>query len=135
MILYVTNKVELELELLQLVHQKESVQKNHDEFVNRISLRTVCLRLWITGNNAVNNVQFLAQTDCFASYDLIISSGAMEINFMLPACIFLTLKVPVTIDLHFINHQEAQFQLKSALLFHWTKKKLPVSWVAWGRVN
>ncbi len=27
----------------------------------------VCLRLWITGNNALNNVEFLAQTDCFAS--------------------------------------------------------------------
>uniref|UniRef100_A0A671PDY5 Zinc finger protein 341-like n=1 Tax=Sinocyclocheilus anshuiensis TaxID=1608454 RepID=A0A671PDY5_9TELE len=47
-------------ELIQLVHQKEPVQKND-------SLQTVCLRLWITGNNVVNNVGFLAQTKRFAS--------------------------------------------------------------------
>ncbi len=53
-------------ELVQLVYQKEPVQKN-DLFMNRTSLRTVCRRLWITGNNVVNNVEFLPQTDCFAS--------------------------------------------------------------------
>ncbi len=46
------------------VRFSELVQKK-DSFVK--SLQTNCLRLWITGNNVVNNVQFIAQTDCFAS--------------------------------------------------------------------
>ncbi len=58
-------------ELDQLVHQKEPVQ-NNDSFVNQTSLRTICLRLWIKGNNVVNMFMFLAQTNCFISWDLLI---------------------------------------------------------------
>ncbi len=46
------------------VRFSELVQKK-DSFVK--SLQANCLRLWITGNNVVNNVQFLAQTDRSAS--------------------------------------------------------------------
>ncbi len=47
----------------------------------------VCLRLRITGNNTVNNVQCLTQTDHLASYGINISPGAMGINFV--KCIIL----------------------------------------------
>ncbi len=42
-----------------------------------------CLSLCITGNNVVNNVQFLAQTNRFASYDLNTS-----IHFVFPDMFF-----------------------------------------------
>ncbi len=45
----------------------------------------------ITGNIVVNNVQFLAQNDNFASCDLNISSGVMGINFVLPVYAFYAL--------------------------------------------
>ncbi len=53
---------------------------------------SVCLRFLITGNNyIVNNIQFLAQTDRFASEDLRILSGAVGINFVLLFYAFLTI--------------------------------------------
>ncbi len=82
-------------ELIQLVHQKEPVQNNR--------------LLWITDNKVVDNVQFLAQTDRFASQDLDVSLGATA--FIL-CCLYVfcfTLKVPVAIDLYCMNHQEPQF--------------------------
>ncbi len=39
---------------------KESVHRKESDFL-------ICLRLWITCKNAVNNVQFLAETNHFAS--------------------------------------------------------------------
>ncbi len=65
----------------------------------------------ISSNDVVNNVQFFAQTDPFASYDLNILSGATGIYFVLPDA-FLTLKVTAAIDSHFMNHQWPLFQLK-----------------------
>ncbi len=62
----------------------------------------------------VNKVQFLAQTDCFASEDLNMSSGGTGINSTLPDMLFFfTLTVPLAIDLHFMNHQGPHFQLKN----------------------
>ncbi len=55
-------------ELVQLFHQNNRFKRTIHSL--RTSLRTVCLRLWITGNNVVNNVQFLSQTnntDCLAA--------------------------------------------------------------------
>ncbi len=46
---------------------------------------------WILGNNVINNVQFLAHTDRFKT----------SIYHQEPL-VFLTLKVMVPIDLHFI---------------------------------
>ncbi len=40
-----------------------------------------CLRLLITGT-VVNHVQFLVQTDCFASSDLSILSGATGVDLV-----------------------------------------------------
>ncbi len=80
------------------VCDQRTVMKKESDF-------PVCLILWITGNNVINNVQFLAQTDRFTSWDLNISSGATCIHFVLPV-------VLVATDLHFMNHQGPQFQLK-----------------------
>ncbi len=46
--------------------------------------------LWIMGNNFVNNVEFLAQTDPVPSQDISISPGPTWINFVLHAlfCVF-----------------------------------------------
>lgn len=44
----------------------------------------------------LSNVQFLAQDNHFASYDLNVSSGPPGINNGLPRFIFLTLKVSLT---------------------------------------
>ncbi len=76
----------------------------------KTELQTVCLRLWIMGNNVVNNNQCLAQTDCFISYDFYILSGARGINFvfLLNAPFFYSPKWAAT-ELHSMNHQEAQF--------------------------
>ncbi len=54
---------------------------------SQTGLWAICLRLWITGNNVVNNFDFLPQTDRFTSQDLNLSSGATGINFGL-ICFF-----------------------------------------------
>ncbi len=45
-------------------------------------------------------------------WDLNMLSSATGINLVFSACAFLSLKVPVAIDLHSINHQWTRFQLK-----------------------
>ncbi len=48
-------------------------------------LRTV---RWIRGKNYINTVQFLAQTDCFVSLDLNVSSRAAGFNLVLSVYVF-----------------------------------------------
>lgn len=52
--------------------------------------------------NVLNNVQVLAQTNCFS------------INFVLPVYVFFTLKALSAFDLYCMNRQ-GQFQLKKIL--------------------
>ncbi len=101
--------------MVHLVHQEEPVQKN-DLFPNQTSLWSICTRLWITGNNVVNNAQFLAQSDPFNSYILYISSGSVNLVFLVPA-FFFYFQVPEAADSHFMNHQGSRFQLEIFLTY------------------
>ncbi len=63
------------------------------------ALRTVGQCGWIRGKkNAINTVQFLAQTDCFVSLDLNVSSRAAGFNLVLSVYVFFSLKAVGPID-------------------------------------
>ncbi len=94
-----------------------------NQFMGKNRIFPICLRLWITGNNVVNDVQFLSQTDCFSSEDLNISPGATGIHFVMPVFAFLSLKVPVAIDLHFMNHTRIMVSAKNHLYYSTEEEK------------
>lgn len=59
--------------------------------------------------------------DCFAF-------EPTEMYFVEPECVFITVKVPVGVELLFMNHQEQQFQTEiffNAVL----KKKVAIIWL------
>ncbi len=58
-------------------------------------------RIW--GENDINTVQFLAQTDCFVSLDLDTSSRAAGFNLVLSVYVFLTLKAMEPIHFHYMT--------------------------------
>ncbi len=85
----------------------------------------VCLRLWITGNDVVNDVQIsFTEPNCFSSEDLNISSGATGIHFVMPVFAFSSLKVPVAIDLHFMNHARIMVSAKNHLYYSTEEEKV-----------
>ncbi len=49
---------------------------------HRIILWTVCLRLWIKGDNTVNNAQFLHRPIILLPYDLNMLLGATGVNIV-----------------------------------------------------
>ncbi len=57
----------------------------------------------IRGKNNINTAQFLAQTDCFVSLDLDVSSRAAGFNLVLSVCVFLSLKAVSPIDCHYMT--------------------------------
>ncbi len=63
--------------------------------------------------NYINTVQFLAQTDCFVSLDLNVSSRAAGFNLVLSVYVFLTLKVVSPIDCHYMTDRLQWFELKT----------------------
>ncbi len=69
----------------------------------------VCPRLWITGNNVVNDDHRLI---FFLHKGSIYRQEKKGIRFFLPWYAFLTREVLVAADLHFMNHHGVQFQLK-----------------------
>ncbi len=87
----------LQSDLVNFVHRWNVPVLKNDWFTNRSSLWTVCLRLWITENNVVNNC-----TNCLVHFirpQYIISSHG---NSFCIACIFFLM---LAIYLHFMNHQ------------------------------
>ncbi len=54
-------------------------------------------------NNNINIFQFLAQTDCFVSLDINVSSRAARFNLNLCVHGFFTLKYSVSSDCHYMT--------------------------------
>ncbi len=70
---------------------------------------------WIRGKNDINTVQFLAQTDCFMSLDLNVSSQAAGFNLVLSVYVFLSLKAMGPIDCHYMTDRLQRFELKNLI--------------------
>ncbi len=68
---------------------------------------------WIRGNNYINTVQFLAQTDDFVSLDLNVSSRDAGFNLVLSVYVFLSLKDVSPIDCHYMTDKLQRFELKT----------------------
>ncbi len=66
----------------------------------------------------INTVQFLAQTDCFVSLDLNVSSQAAGFNLVLSVYVFLSLKAVSPIDCHYMTDRLQ----KSSFVFCWRNK-------------
>ncbi len=62
--------------------------------------------------NDINTVQFLAQTDCFVSLHLNVSSRPAGFNLVLSVYVFLSLKAVSPIDCHYIPDRLQRFELK-----------------------
>ncbi len=60
--------------------------------------------------------------------DAPVSSEATAIHFVLPAFAFLTLKVPITANLNFMNHQGPHFQLKIFTVLQQTESHIHLEW-------
>ncbi len=85
---------------------------------------------WIRGKkNYINTVQFLAQTDCFVSYDLNVSSRAAGFNLVVSVYSFFTLKAMGPIDYHYIW---LTVWVKHLCLCSTEEIKSPTSWKPWG---
>ncbi len=92
----------------------------------------VCPRLWITGNNVVNDDHRLI---FFLHKASIYRQEKKGILFFLPWYAFLTREVLVAADLHFMNHHGVQFELKIVLLFYWRKSHLHLEWPEGEQIN
>ncbi len=63
-------------------------------------------------------VQFLAQTDCFVSLDINVSSRAAGFNLVLSVYVFFSLKAVEPIDCHYMTDRQQRFWVSYPFKLH-----------------
>ncbi len=82
--------------------------------------------------NNINTVQFLAQTDCFVSLDLNVSSRAAGFNLVLSVYVFFFSQSRGSHWLPLYDWQTATVWVKNLRLCSTEETKSPTSWMPWG---